>query len=134
MSSLLLLTLGQEYVEAQDASGFQPLGDLVHAVREWTDALGPALVFSLSALILYSLLYQSRLVPAWLSVWGLVGAVLLLVAGVLALFGETSTSATSIALTAPIGINEMVLAVWLIVKGFNTSALAPELEGKPALT
>ncbi len=72
------------------------------------------------------MLYQSRIVPRFLSVWGLVGAVVLLTAGVLGLYGESSTSTTSVLLTVPIAVNEMVLAAWLIVRGFDRSATAPE--------
>ena len=86
-------------------------------------------MFGLSALILYTLLYQSRLVPRWLSAWGFIGGVMVLTAGVLRLFGESSTSPTSILLTVPIGINEMVLAVWLIVRGFNSSPTTSETAG-----
>lgn len=121
ISSLLLLTLSEHFGEAGAASqsAFEPLGDLLVSSREWTDALGPSIVFAVSALILYTVLYRARLVPTWLSVWGLVGAALLLVAGTLALYGESPTSIRAILLTVPIGVQEMVLAVWLIVRGFT---------------
>lgn len=120
VSSLVLLSLSQEHVAAGGSDGaVEPLGAAVLAVREWTDLLGPTLVFAVSALILYRLLYQSAIVPRWLSIWGFVGGVLLLVAGILGMWGESSTSTTSILLTVPIGLNEMVLAVWLIVRGFD---------------
>jgi hypothetical protein len=80
---------------------------------------------------LYTALFQSQLVPRWLSLWGLIGAVLLLVAGTLALYGESPTSTISIVLTAPIGIQEMVLAGWLIVKGFDDDrANPPTVDGR----
>jgi hypothetical protein len=123
LSSLLLLSASEEFTKAgaSDAS-LKPVGELLIEVREWTDLLGPAIVFGVSALILYTLLYQAEIVPRFLSVWGFIGAVLLLVAGVLQMWGESSTSVTSILLTIPIGLNEMVLAVWLIVRGFETPA------------
>ena len=131
LSSLLLLTLSQNYVEsaAPDVASFHTSGELLLEAREWTDSLGTTIVFGLSALILYTLLYQSRLVPRWLSAWGFIGGVMVLTAGVLRLFGESSTSPTSILLTVPIGINEMVLAVWLIVRGFNSSPTTSETAG-----
>ncbi len=84
------------------------------------------IAFSIGALILNYLLYQSKLIPRFISVWGLIGAVLLLAAGLLGMFGLSPASMISIILTIPIGLNEMVLAVWLIGKGFNLSAIASE--------
>lgn len=120
VSSLMLLTLSERYVEVggEEQDRIEPVGELILAVREWTDALGPSLVFALSALILYPLLFQLQLVPRWLSVWGFIGGAMLVVGAVFALYGESPTSTISIVLAAPIGINEMVLAVWLIIKGF----------------
>jgi membrane-bound metal-dependent hydrolase YbcI (DUF457 family) len=91
ISSLMLFTLSENYVEGgrQNSSGFEPVAGLLLSVREWTDALGPSIIFAMTALILYTALFQSQLVPRWLSLWGLVGAVLLLVAGTLALYGES---------------------------------------------
>ncbi len=121
VSALALLALSQEYVKAgaPDASYFQTLGTLSLAVSDWTHLLGPMIVFSLTALILNYLLYQSKLIPRFISVWGLIGATLLLAAGLLGMFGLSTSSTISILLTLPIALNEMVLAVWLIVKGFN---------------
>jgi hypothetical protein len=67
----------------------------------------------------YYLLYRSKLIPRWLSVWGLIGAALVLAVGVLGMFGHSA-----MILWLPLAVNEMVLAVWLIVKGFNPSAIA----------
>jgi hypothetical protein len=48
------------------------------------------------------------------------------------MFGEgpVSISGTSLLLVLPIFLQEMVLAVWLIVKGFNSSAI-PSESAKP---
>ncbi len=96
-----------------------------------------SLPFALGALMYYYLLYRSRLVPRWLSGWGLVGAGLCLVATVYAGFTqEFGFSTVNTVLNIPIGVQEMVLAVWLIVKGFNTSAVtadrAAHVEGSTA--
>jgi hypothetical protein len=93
--------------------------------------VGTLFVFSLTALTLYSLLYQSKLVPAWLSVWGFVGGALLLVRALLEMFGQELSGVVQAILAAPIGLNEMVLAVWLIVKGFNPDALESRPEKEP---
>ena len=127
ISLLSLVTLSQEFVKAgaPDASYFQSSGTLLLAVRDWGGHMIGSIVLGLGALILYFVLYQSKLVPRWLSVWGLIGAPLALVEGLLSMFGVVDPfSTTAVLLNAPIGVNEMVLAVWLIVKGFNSSAIA----------
>ena len=74
ISYLSLLPLSQEYVAgAPEASHFQALGTLLLTVHDWTYLLGGGgIVFSLTALILNYLLYQSKLVPLFISVWGLI--------------------------------------------------------------
>ena len=70
----------------------------------------------------YYLFFQSRLIPRWLSGFGIVAIILMMVACVLTLFsGNRITSYSPLA--APIAVQEMVLAVWLIAKGFNPSAV-----------
>ena len=121
ISALLLLSLSREYVAgASDASHFQTLGTLLLAKRDWSLLVGPMIVFSINALILNYLFYQSRLVPLFISVWGLIGAPLVLAAGLLVMFGRAPlVSIIVILLVLPIALNEMVLAVWLIVNGFH---------------
>ena len=122
---LSLLTLSQNYIQATaaDASNIQGLGASLLAVIDWTHLLGVEIIFAVSALILNFLLYHSKLVPRFISIWGLIGAILLFASGLLGMFGLSPTSAISMVFTLPIAINEMVLAVWLIAKGFNLSDL-----------
>ena len=119
---LLLLTLSREYVDtgAPDASYFQTLGTLLLGAVDWMEQI-LAIVFSLGALMIYSLFYQSRLIPQWLSLWGLVGAILYLAVPLLGMFGSELGI-----LMIPLAVQEMVLALWLIVKGFNSSAIATQ--------
>ena len=126
MSLLSLLTLSQEYVgaEALDATSFETQGAILLAQQEWS-YIPAGIVFGLGCLMVYYLLYQSKLVPRPLSAWGFIGGTLILVTAVLGAFGVISSLDTpSILLNLPIAVLEMVLAVWLIVKGFNPSAIA----------
>jgi hypothetical protein len=128
VSWLLLAGLGQWYVNAgaPAASGFQASGALVLKAGEISTSL-TGIVFLLGATMFYAVLYQARLVPRWISVWGLVAVIPYLAAEALALFALLDPlSATSILLHIPVALQEMVLAVWLIVKGFNPSAIAAE--------
>ncbi len=124
---LSLVTLSQEFVKAgsPDSSYFQTLGALLLAGYHWAGNVGSLLAFCLGALIYYYIFFQTKLVPRWLSVWGLVGAALCMVAGLLVMFRAIGPMSTvQIVLALPIGVQEMVLAVWLIVKGFNPPVVA----------
>jgi len=116
------LSTGQDYAAGRlDATSSQSMGALLISLREWSVLFGTMIFLGLGGLVLNYSLYQSRLVPRWLSAWGLVGGVGILTYGAIGLFGtdtQSSFDAASI-LAAPIAIQEMVFASWLIVKGFN---------------
>ena len=122
---LLLLALSQLVVQAgaPAASSFQASGALLLKAGDLTSLTG--IVFCLGALMFYAVLYQSRLVPRWISVWGLAALVPYLAAEFLALFALLDPlSSTAVLMHIPLAVQEMVLAVWFIVKGFSPSALA----------
>jgi len=84
------------------------------------------LAFYTGATLYYLVFYRSRLIPRWLSAWGLAGTLLGLAAGLLVLFQSIAVlPSTQVVLNLPIATQEMVLAVWLIVKGFSPTAKAP---------
>jgi len=121
---LSLLTLGQRFTSAvaADRASLQAIGDLLVSVRDHAGLLA-VFAFCVGASMYYTLFFRSRLIPRWLSGFGIVAIALLLVACVLALFsGNRITS--YIPLAAPIFVQEMVMAVWLIAKGFNPSVSA----------
>ena len=122
-SWLLLVPLSQIYARAGalDASNLQAVGTLLLEAQEIGSIL--TIVFCLGALIFNYLLYQTKLVPRWLSGWGLIAIVPYLAAGLLAMFGIINALSPIYAiLNLPLALQEMVLAVWLIVRGFNSSA------------
>ncbi len=123
---LSLLTLSQQYVSgAFNASYYQPLGNLLLALNNRWDFYIEPFIFAFGSLALNYSLYQTKLVPRFLSVWGLIGAALVLIYGLLGLL-DLNTSILSILelIALPIAVQEMVFAVWLIVKGFNPSVIA----------
>ena len=124
---LLLLTLSQEFVKAgaPASSYFQTSGVVLLAGYDWVNNVAVLLAWSLGALMYYSIFYQTKLVPRWLSGWGLVGITLTIVTSMLVMFRLISYMSTiQVVSNLPIGVQEMVLAVWLIVKGFNSSTIA----------
>ena len=123
---LALLALSQEYVKAgaSNASLFQVSGALLLAIKEWAGQLG-VIAFTMGALMYYYVFYQSKLVPRFISGWGFLGAASSLAAALLTVSGlMIPFSTVFILLQLPIAVQEMVLAVWLIAKGFNPSAVA----------
>ena len=126
LSPLLLVTLSQEYVEAgaPDASSFQTLGALLMALRLWSWRL-IYIINGIATLMLAYLLYQSKLIPRSISVLGLIGGAVLLAGTVLAMLGliDVDQGAGMLAVL-PGGLFELILPIWLFVKGFNSSAIA----------
>jgi hypothetical protein len=118
---LSLVGLSQDYMNrgGLDASYYQIMGNSVQSVIYWVDHAGAIylVVFVIGALMLNTALYRSRLVPRWLSIWGIIAAVAVLVASVLATFDIALLLAGL--LVIPIGLQEQVMALWLIFKGFT---------------
>ncbi len=122
----LLLAVSREFVNAgaPDSSYFQTFGGLLQVGRDLVNHVAMILAVSAGGIMLYSILYQTQLVPRWLAGWGLVGTTLTIFASVLFMFRLIDViSATYLVLNLPMALQEMVLAVWLIVKGFNPSAI-----------
>jgi hypothetical protein len=82
------------------------------------------IVFSLDAFMLYTILYRSKLIPRWLSIWGFIAIVMHFSTAFLLLFHLADMNTASL-INMPIFFQEMVMAVWLIVKGFNPKAVTP---------
>jgi uncharacterized membrane protein len=126
ISPLALITISREFLAASaaDAATFQVVGTALLAVREHLVGQLLGIFFSLSALVLYILLYRTKLVPQWLALWGLIGGVLILAWNLVEAFGISVSFGMILAL--PMILNEIFLGIWLIVKGFNQSAIGSE--------
>ena len=128
INKLSLINLSQDYLNkgGADASYFQNIGNSIQSVIYWvnSDGLIYLVVFVIGALILYAALYKSKLIPRWLSIWGLIAAVAILTASVMSTFAIFPV--LTILLIIPIALQELTMAIWLIVKGFNSSAIASE--------
>jgi hypothetical protein len=118
---LSILTISKETVAGNiEVANFQPMGSLLLAIQNWSFEIGTLIFLGLGGFFLYYPLYELKLVPRVLSIWGLIGAACVLLYGLLGLFGLTADSVLLNLLAAPIAIQEMVFAVWLIVKGFKS--------------
>jgi hypothetical protein len=127
---LSLLTLSQDFVAAAspDASAYHVAGILLLAVYKWTSMLGPLFFLGVNTFLYSYLLYKSKLVPRQLAVLGLSGATLVFGYAMLVMFGVAVQGAAPLVLLAlPIAAYEMMLAGWLIIKGFSSSAVVPQV-------
>jgi hypothetical protein len=124
ISPLALIGLSQEYVAggAADAAHFEAAGAVFLAARTVLAGQLLGIFFGLAALVFFYLLYRSKLVARFISVWGLIAAVSVLTWNLLETFGIHVSFGMILAL--PIILNEVFLGIWLIVKGFNSPALA----------
>jgi hypothetical protein len=127
---LLLIALSQAFIVGNlaEVSNFQIIGDLFITARAYLSGIMTTIFFSLGALILYFLLYRTKLVPLWLSVWGLIAAVMVLIWNLLEVFSISLN--VGIIFGLPIILNEIVLGIWLIVKGFDSNAIASQSSDK----
>jgi hypothetical protein len=94
----------------------------VDSIRTWfSDA--NVYTFGTRFLILAIIFYQSRLVPRILAVWALIASVMLMISFMISAVNPSITVSPAIS-HLPVISNELILALWLIIKGFNPSAIA----------
>jgi len=122
IAPLSLMTLSREYLKAGISEvQFQAAGVLAVAERASVASLLILVFFCMGAFLLYSLLYQSKLLPRFIPIWGLVAVVSVLIINLLALKLEIGM-AVSMIFVLPIILNEIFMGIWLIARGFNPAA------------
>ena len=127
LSVLSMVTLRQEAAAGADANSLLAVGKSLVAIHDWTFLLGPGFVVGIgNGLILGYLMYRSGLVPRGMAILGLIAGPVLLARFVGILFGVIEpTSVLGSIMVVPEFVWELgVLGIWLIVKGFNASAVA----------
>jgi hypothetical protein len=123
VSLLALVTMHQDGA-GSNAAATLPVGRALVAVHDWTFLLGPNFVCAFDTFVLALVLYNSRLVPRFIPTLGLVGSVMLFAAAVGVLFGAfEQVSVWGAIAAAPVFAWELSLATWLLLKGFNPSAV-----------
>ena len=116
---LLLVPLSEEFVKAgsADANYFQTLSILCKRANFFAYQIG-MVIWGLGGLMFCYLLYLSKFVPQWMSVWGFIAYVIFISGAIFALFGYN----IDVLLDIPGGLFEIFLSFWLITKGFNRTA------------
>jgi hypothetical protein len=120
---LIQIPLGSEYLKAtaSDTSFLQALSAVSVQVSQYAYQIGMS-ALGVSGLILCYTLFRAKLVPGWLAVWGLVGYATILVGMLSAVMGSGLGDLSSL----PGGLWEVFIGVWLIVKGFSSSAVVSQ--------
>ncbi|MDQ1002622.1 hypothetical protein QFZ28_003022 [Neobacillus niacini] len=126
ISVLSLLTLSQEFVAAgaPDSSSFHSSGIILKAIHDWTFMLGPLFMLGINTVMYSYIFYKTKLVPRFISILGMTGATCVFICSLFVMFGVfPQISFWGAVLAVPVAANEMILAVWLLVKGFNENAI-----------
>jgi hypothetical protein len=123
---LLLVPLSDEFLKTGSiySTYFQTMNVLCKKGNFFSYQTG-MVIWGLGGLIFCYLLYLSRIVPGLLAVWGFIGYIIFITGSMLAIFGYS----VDIPLEIPGGLFEIFLSIWLIVRGFNSSAIVPGAEG-----
>ena len=122
ISVLALLTLSQNFSknDGTNLSTYQLSGIVLKSIHDWTFILGPNFFLGINTMIYSYLFYKSKLIPRFISLLGITGAVLIFLAAILEMFNVIAQiSAWGIILALPIFTYEMSLAGWLIFNGFK---------------
>ncbi|HEX7717817.1 MAG TPA: DUF4386 domain-containing protein [Marmoricola sp.] len=123
ISLLLLLPLGE--VMSAGPGTTSPAGVRLGTLLVDNGDVGAvlALVFCLGGVMFYLLLYRSGIVPRWIAVWGLAAIPFYVAAYLLAMYGVIGPNSTELnLLVIPLAVQEMVLAIWMIARGFRPAA------------
>lgn len=126
VAMLSIVTLSNSFVNesSPDLSSYQTAGIIAKAIHDWTFIIGPLFMLGINTFIYSYVFFKTEFVPTKLALVGIVGAIIVFSSSLLAMFGIIQmASTTQILMAIPIAVYEMVLAGWLIAKGFNLSFL-----------
>ncbi len=121
MGFLTLVLLGNEYVATgADSTALQSMGNVFYQLQSLIGPVG-AIIFLIGATCLYISFYRTRLIPRWLSVWGLIGVVPYMAYALMHFFHMDNS--VGFYLQMVLAPQEIVMALWLIIKGFDHAAI-----------
>jgi hypothetical protein len=122
LNILTLVAIGNEYIATgADSATLQSIGNVLYQFENLKAPVS-SIIFLIGATCIYLTFYRTRLIPRWLSVWGLIAVVTSMAAALLNFFHMDT--GYGFYLEMVMFPQELVMAVWLIVKGFSPSALA----------
>lgn len=124
ISMLALLAVSHTVTNGNaDIKDAKTIGEILKSVYGWTSLFGPNFILGINTFLYSYTFYRTQLLPRGLAVFGLTGAIMIFIAGLLLMFGVMpQLSVGHLIMVAPIAVYEMVLACWLIIKGYNTKS------------
>jgi len=122
---LLLLNLSHDFSSLGDSNGsyFEILGGLLREGRDLVNHVATTLAFVMAMLLFTCVFYRTKIVPLWLTVWGLIGSALSIAASLMFMVRFIGLDSAYMILNAPIAVQQLALALWLLFKGFNQAAI-----------
>jgi len=127
---LSILVLSQEFVKntLENQIVLEAFGNVLKMTRDYINHIFMVFTIGIANIMLYTLFLKKRLIPKWLSVWGISGTILSIAASMLLLFNIVDVITVEyLVLNAPTGFFELVLGFWLILKGLSTRVLEEKL-------
>lgn len=118
----IFVLLSQEHSSASpsDIAIYESAGDMLRLFRDLTNHLGVILATGLGNVLFYLILYKEKLVPKWISIWGFLGNIVIMLASFLIIFQLIEVISTEYGLMSiPLVVQEIVLAIWLLTKGLT---------------
>jgi hypothetical protein len=139
--AMMLIPLSQAFLTAgaTDVTPFQAIGSVLKQAQHWFMDTMQLIPLCLGGIILTTMLYKSKLVPRFFSVFGIIGYALLLPSAILTLLGvqNIAPGAPVASMVIPVAIWEIILMpIWLYTKGFNTAGITAKqgaISGKMAI-
>ena len=118
---MTLFALGNEYAATGAASAaLQSMGNVLYQFQDFSAPVG-TIIFVIGATCLYISFYRTRLIPRWLTIWGLIGLVPYMAYALLNFFHLDSGIAERLQMIT--FLQELVMGAWLVIKGFNLDAV-----------
>lgn len=118
---LTIVALGKEYsITSSNGDALQSMGNVLYQFQDFVGPVG-TLLFLVGATCLYVSFYRTRLIPRWLTIWGFIGIVPYMAYAVLHFFHLDK--GFGFYLQMVLAPQEIVMGLWLIIKGFNQDEL-----------
>ncbi len=133
ISMLALLSLSREFVAsgAIDSTTYHSSGIVLKSIHDWCLLLGANFMLGINTIMYSYIFFKTKLVPKFIPIIGITGSILIFAAALFEMFGVFSQfSVWGGLLAIPVAANEMILAVWLLVKGFNEKSFKTMISRK----